>query len=202
MEEVWKDIDFIVEEDGTCAYQVSNLGNVRRAKEVISTVGVNGLGSAGWVGTYHRRLKPKMLKTTNLMRGKYKGFTSVSIKDITYPVHRLVARVFLSDTYKPDLTVNHKDGNRFNNNIDNLEWVTQSENELHSYKVLGKRVWNKGTKGLMPKTWTANRKCRYEEKYRQITEDSKLGMSKQELASKYNLSCERIREILRSTKND
>ena len=202
MEEVWKDIDFIVESDGTCAYQVSNLGNVRRAKEVISTVGVNGLGSAGWVGTYCRRLKPKMLRTTNINRKKHKGFTSVSIKDVTYPVHRLVARVFLPNTYKEGLAVNHKDGNRFNNNVDNLEWVTPSENELHSYRVLGKQVWNKGKSGYHLNSWNEDRKNKYKQRNQQIVADSSSGLSKQELSSKYNLSCERIREILRDSNND
>lgn len=47
-------------------------------------------------------------------------------------VHRIVAKSFLPNPdNKPE--VNHKDRNRGNNNVSNLEWVTHSENIIHSY---------------------------------------------------------------------
>ena len=49
-------------------------------------------------------------------------------------VHRLVAYHFV-DGYSEELVVNHKDGNKQNNNVENLEWVTKSENDLHAYKL-------------------------------------------------------------------
>ena len=45
-------------------------------------------------------------------------------------IHRLVAEAFL-DTWNPALDVNHKDGNKHNNNISNLEMVTRKENIQH-----------------------------------------------------------------------
>jgi hypothetical protein len=56
---------------------------------------------------------------------------------------RIVALTYL---FKPDGSdyVNHIDGNRSNNSVSNLEWVTQSENIQHSYDKLGKVPWNKG----------------------------------------------------------
>lgn len=46
------------------------------------------------------------------------------------PVHRIVLMSFTGEN--KDLCVNHKDGNKFNNNLDNLEWVTVAENNKHA----------------------------------------------------------------------
>lgn len=51
-----------------------------------------------------------------------------------FPVHRLVAIAFIPNPEgKP--TVNHINGNPMNNNVDNLEWATYSENELHAHRM-------------------------------------------------------------------
>ena len=52
-------------------------------------------------------------------------------------VHRLVAEAFCPGHDDEHNQVNHKDGNKENNRADNLEWVNQSQNVLHSYHVLG-----------------------------------------------------------------
>ena len=53
-------------------------------------------------------------------------------------VHRLVAEAFIKNIEdKP--TINHIDGNRKNNKLNNLEWATYSENNLHSYRSNGKK---------------------------------------------------------------
>lgn len=54
-----------------------------------------------------------------------------------YFIHRLVATTYIKNPAKKP-QVNHKDGNKFNNNVSNLEWVTNSENQLHAIKLRAK----------------------------------------------------------------
>ena len=92
-------------------YQVSDLGNVK---------GVRG-----------NILKPF------LSGGKY---LCVSLgRKNKQLVHRLVMITFLPIEGMENLQVNHKDGNPNNNQLSNLEWVTPSENILHSYNVLKRK---------------------------------------------------------------
>ena len=50
-------------------------------------------------------------------------------------VHRIVAKTFIPNPENKPI-INHKDGNKLNNNIDNLEWCTQQENVIHARDVL------------------------------------------------------------------
>lgn len=89
-----------------------------------------------------------------------KGYEIVDLykngKRKTVRVHRLVAEAFIpNNDNKPE--VNHIDGNKHNNNVDNLEWVTKKENCRHawnnnlikpSYGMKGKKNPNGGRKGI------------------------------------------------------
>lgn len=54
-------------------------------------------------------------------------------KTKTMRVHRLVASMYLKDTYFDGAHVNHKDGVKTNNSVGNLEWVSRSDNMRHAY---------------------------------------------------------------------
>lgn len=62
-----------------------------------------------------------------------------------FMIHRLVAIAFI-ENQEGKSQVNHIDGNKFNNSASNLEWVTPSENMIHSYHVLENK------KGTAPMT--------------------------------------------------
>jgi hypothetical protein len=115
-------------------YEISNLGNVRSIERMVS----------------HFRGGLKLNASKVLKAGKSKnGYLTVSFcvdgEKSNHTVHRLVARAFIeNESNKPQ--VNHKDGNKHNNVVSNLEWVTVSENGIHAYQVLGVQTWNKGLK--------------------------------------------------------
>jgi hypothetical protein len=73
------------------------------------------------------------------------GYKCLKIKERHYYIHRLVALTYIPNPdNKPQ--VNHIDGNKLNNNLNNLEWVTVSEQGLHAYKI-GLNKWRKGKVG-------------------------------------------------------
>jgi phosphomannomutase len=127
MIEVWKDIVGYVG-----LYQVSNLGNVKSLDKICG-------GRKGIV-------KGKPIATQDNGRGYINVCLNKDGQAKRVYVHRLVAEAFLPKENLKDC-VNHKDGNKANNNLDNLEWVTRSENMQHAYSNgLAKQYERSGTK--------------------------------------------------------
>ena len=60
--------------------------------------------------------------------------TNAQGKRSTVKAHRLIALTFIPNPENKPF-VNHKDGNRLNNKVSNLEWVTNAENIRHAYRV-------------------------------------------------------------------
>lgn len=78
--------------------------------------------------------------TGDILRPGYTaGYAHVTLNGKTVRVHRVVAKMFLPRYYHETptkrLEVNHIDGKKWNNNVNNLEWVTRSENILHAYRT-------------------------------------------------------------------
>lgn len=136
--ETWKEIS------GYEGYfEVSNLGNFRSKDRVIKYKS-NGT-----------RLYPgKFLKTETIVEGYQRIVLMKEAIKKRYMCHRLVAQEFVPN---PDNKpyVNHINGNKADNRAENLEWVTQSENELHSHSVLGNtmrgKTYSKKVEAIFPK---------------------------------------------------
>ena len=115
MLEIWRDI-----KNYEGIYEVSNLGRIK-------SISRNGTIKE------NRILKPN----------KVMGYSQVGLQKYGTrkykKIHRLVAEAFIPNPENKK-EVNHKDGNKANNCVDNLEWVTTSENQLHSYYELKNNI--------------------------------------------------------------
>ena len=83
-------------------------------------------------GTYIQ--KEKLLKLSNTSTGYKKVELYKDKKRKSFKVHRLVAQAFIPNP-ENKREVNHIDGNKHNNKVNNLEWVTSSENKIHAFKM-------------------------------------------------------------------
>lgn len=117
MKEIWKDIKGY---EGL--YQISNLGNVKSLERYKQNHGVTQL-----VG--EKIKSTRLLSSGYLVTDLYKDNKSKTAK-----IHRLVAETFIPNPNSKE-TVNHIDGNKLNNRVDNLEWATHREQNEHFYKT-------------------------------------------------------------------
>lgn len=94
-------------------------------------VGYEGLYEVSSFGRVKNKATWRILKHTTI-HPYFRVTLSKGGTHIQYSVHRLQAAAFLPNPHnKPQ--VNHKNGNKKDNTLSNLEWVTISENVLHSY---------------------------------------------------------------------
>lgn len=77
------------------------------------------------------------MKTRNRAGTEYQiiNFSLINGKKKTYRAHRLVLMAFKPVDNMENLEVNHIDGNKKNNKLENLEWCTSSENQIHAFKT-------------------------------------------------------------------
>lgn len=95
-------------------YEVSNYGRIKHSFKIVKPT-LNKMHDRYYIGLY------KDGKRKNLI------------------LARVVAHSFCDGYSEINNTVNHKDGNTHNNSADNLEWVSQSDNNKHSYDVLKRK---------------------------------------------------------------
>lgn len=118
MNEVWKNIKGYEN-----LYQVSNMGKVRSLDRIVT----DSLGKK-------RSHKGRDLYLAKLSKGYIGVRFYIQTKMICKKVHRLVAQAFiLNPEKKPQ--VNHIDGVKANNHVNNLEWCTCRENVIHAIKI-------------------------------------------------------------------
>ena len=127
-------------------YEVSNMGNIKRLARIVKRP------------TCKREPTQSVEEIVMCIRTTQHGYKTVKLvnaqgerKDIL--VHRLVAAAFIPKPVGKDY-INHKDGNKINNCVDNLEWVSIKENNQHAYDTGLKRKQHagqfvKGVKGPM-----------------------------------------------------
>jgi len=131
MEEIWKDIHGY-----KGIYLISNLGRVK----VLERKTKDSRGRL-WV-------RPEKILNGGTSNGyKYIRLHSFNKERSSkmYTVHRLVAKHFVpNENNKPQ--VNHINGVRDDNNVTNLEWVTNQENVLHGRRVLGHCIGEKNAR--------------------------------------------------------
>jgi len=115
-EEIWKDITWY-----EWLYQVSNFGKI--------------------LSTKRKNTKWWILRPWSNPQGYEIASIYLNWVQKYYTVHRLVALAFIPQEEWKD-QVNHKDGNKKNNRVDNLEWCTLSENLRHRHRILWQQVHN------------------------------------------------------------
>jgi hypothetical protein len=110
-------------------YEISSLGRLRR------------------INPYRAHQANKVRKPQIARNGYIVFMLSVCNRFYLRAAHRMVSDAFLGPIPER-MQVNHKDGNKWNCVLDNLEIVTNSENRAHSYKTLGVKPnsWKSGSK--------------------------------------------------------
>jgi len=171
--EVWEDI-----EEFKGVYQVSNLGRVKSLDKYVKNR--SGIDSTKIVG--------KILSQKTSKFGYKSAGLCVKQKVSWRLIHRLVAIAFLPNPLNLS-DVNHVDGIKSNNFVENLEWLSKGDNQRHAYKL-----------GLKNQDGTKNPKAKLnDEQVLEIRRTYKEGnLSQRKIGEIYNVSRALIGYIVRN----
>ena len=122
MKEIWKDIPGF---EG--CYQASTLGRIRSLDRTITR------GASARRGPYKAKLKGRILTQVTGIQGYQ--FVPLGKESTSRRVHQLIAKTFIENPENKPM-INHIDGNVKNNQVDNLEWCTNKENQIHARDIL------------------------------------------------------------------
>ena len=148
--------------------------------------GYEGLYKVSRVGdiTSYKRKQPIVMKTFISPTGYLHLELKKDNVKKNYRVHRLVTQTYIDNPEnKPQ--VNHIDGNKLNNSIENLEWCTSSENNKHAYKS-GLKCQN-GEKNHQSKLLSRD--------IRNIRDMRNNGHTHQYIANKFNIARQTVGDI-------
>jgi hypothetical protein len=146
--------------------------------------GYEGFYSIDKMGNVYSDRSYKFLKSAIDKDGYQWVLLCIKNKRKIIHIHKLIALTFIPNP-ENKLYINHKDGNKQNNFVENLEWVTRSENDIHRCRVLH---ICQGEKHGMSKL--------KEKDVLEIREKYKRGMTKNEIAKIYNISRGQISNII------
>lgn len=163
--EIWKEIPML---DGR--YEASNFGNIRNANK--------------------KNIKNESFGKVKKKYTDKQGYERVGItlnkKTVVFRVHNLIMNAFYGDKPFDKAEINHIDGNKMNNRLDNLEWCTAKENSRHSVE-----------NGLFPKSEDLYNTKHKEVDILDIYRLYKNGHSLSEIALLYDDNCKNIRRIVK-----
>lgn len=169
MEEIWKRIP------NYSKYEASNLGRIK---------------TFNWKGSGKEKVMTPAHDASGYLR-------TVLIRDdgkyTTVKVHRIICQTFL-DNPEDKPCVNHIDGIRDNNKLENLEWCTRSENMKHAFKIGNKsQKGERNTCATLTDEQVLEIRANYE-----YGKTGKKGKTKQQIADEYNTTFSVIKRIVQN----
>lgn len=184
--EFWKAV-----KDYEGQYEISNLGRVRSVSRTVR---------AGKGKGYKRLVESKIL-SSSINNSGYKiiVLNKPNSKPVCKPIHRLVAEAFILNPN--NLTdVNHKDEDKMNNNVDNLEWMAHKDNmnwgevgkkisAAHRLKTEDDLLCARFARGWMPNLFRIKKRC-------EIIHNGVSYSSREEAAERLNKSRSRISQLV------